>query len=132
MFHALRSVSRPTHGDARANELGIVLVRCNHFHFHTLFGGHDCQGADDVVGLKPRHFDNGNAVGLDDILDIWYRPLDVFRGRFALCLVFGIGLMSEGSAGRVERHGGIVRGEGAKDVVEGVDEAEYSRGILTL
>ena len=132
MFHTFRTVSRPAHGDAGPYELGIVLVGGNHLHVYTLFGSHECQSADDIVGLKPRHFDNGDAIGLDDILDVRYRPFDVFRGCFALCLVFRIGFVAKGSAGRVERHRRIVRTEGSKDVFESIDETKYCRGVFTL
>ena len=66
------------------------------------------QCADDVIGLKALDFDDRDAVGLEDALDVGHGNEDALRGLFAVGLVGLIVLVSESvAAGRVKADGQV-------------------------
>ena len=90
------------------------------------------QGADDVVRLEARHLQDGDAVGADEVLDNGYSPADVLGRGLALRLVFGIHLVAERAARRVEGDAEIVGPVRADDLLQRVHEAEDRRGVLSF
>ena len=93
---------RTQHGDALGDELPVVLVGRDHDGLNALFVSLMSQGADDVVGFVSGHFQDGDAIGLQNLLDDGHRKGDGFRRLFALRLIAGKGFVAEGSAMRIE------------------------------
>ena len=64
------------------------------------------QCADDVIGLEAFDLNDGDAVGLEDALDVGHGNEDALRGLFAVGLVGLVVLVPEGvAAGRVKADG---------------------------
>ena len=67
-----------------------------------LIGGFAGERADHVVGFVSCHFQNRDAVGVDDILYNRYGEADSFRSFFTLGFVLLESFVAEGRAGGVE------------------------------
>jgi hypothetical protein len=79
------------------------------------------DGADDVVGLVALLLVNRDAQRLDDLADLRELVPQVVRHLDASGLVVGVLLVAEGRAGKVERHGEVIR-------LEVLDAAQHDAG----
>ena len=120
------------HLDVWGHELCIVLVGSHHPHLQSLLRPFPGQGADHVVRLVARHFQDGDAESPDDVLDDGHRQPDVLRRGFALRLVLRICLMAESTAGGVEGNAHEVGMMTSEHVVQRIDKAENGRCVLSF
>ena len=98
-------MARALHQQVGFYKLGIVLIGRNHAHLVALPHCGFRHRSDDVVGFETRHFQDGNTVGLDEVLDDGYSPFDVLRRGLTLCLVFGEEFVAERMSCGVETDG---------------------------
>jgi len=126
------SARRPLQQDAFLDELGVVLVGRNHAHLDVVADEALGHRSDDVVGLVALQFENGDAIGANDVLDDGHGAGDVFGLRLTLRLVVGVGLVAERGAVHVESHGDKVGLLLAQQFVEGVHKAIDRRSVLML
>lgn len=112
--------------------MGVVLVRRYHAYLDALARGAVAHGADDVVRLEARHLQDGDAVGLDQLLDDRDGAADVLGRCLALRFVGRVGLVAERLARRVERDAYVVGLPLAEHFLQGVDEAVDGRDVLAL
>ena len=120
------------HENPRFHQLRIVFVGSHEVNFKSLFGCLQGECADDIVRLKARHFENGDAVGANDFFDDGHRSLDVFRRGFALCFVGGINFVPERAARRIKGNADIVRVLLLQQVFQRVHETKDGRRVLTF
>lgn len=90
------------HEDAVRYQLPVVLVGSHHIGGDALPSGFGGERAYHVVGFVAGYFEDGNAVGADDVLYNRYGKADGLGCLLALCLVLLVGLVAEGGARRVE------------------------------
>ena len=106
----------------------------------VLVGRHDIGGkarltrlerkrADNVVGLIALHLHNRNAVGTDNVLNIWNGRLDILGRSLAARLVFGIHFVAERLSRRVEAHGNVRRLLLFQNFLQRVHKAENGRCV---
>ena len=129
-FHSFDAVSRSAHQDSRSHQLGIVLVGGEHSDLEAGFCGSYGHGSDDIVGFEARHFEDGDVVGADDVLDDGNRASYVFGCAFALCFIFRVFFVSESGAGRIESNAYVIGFFVAKHILERIDKSEDGRGVF--
>ena len=113
------------HEDISAYQLTVVFVRGHHISSDALFAGFGGQGADHVVGLVSRYFQNRNAVGPDNFLYNGYGQTDYLGRFFALRLVLFIRLVPEGGAGGVECHTDVRRIFFLQHLFQRIDKSQH-------
>ena len=86
------------HEDAVRYQLPVVLVGSHHIGGDALPSGFGGERAYHVVGFVAGYFEDGNAVGADDVLYNRYGKADGLGCLLALCLVLLVGLVAEGRA----------------------------------
>ena len=123
---------RAKHGDVLGDELPVVLVGGEHVGLYATAAGLGGQGAYDIVGLVACHLDDGDVVGLEDLLDVGRGKSDALRGLVALGLVGGIALAAERAAGRVEGHADVRGAELCQHLLKHVDETHHCRRVLAV
>ena len=111
------------------HQLSEVLVAGHHVGHETRRRGFLREGAYHIVGLKARHLEDGDAVGLENALDVGHRHLDALGCLVAVGLVLLIGLMPEGLAFGVEAHGDVRGILALEQVLQSVDKAENGAGV---
>ena len=131
-FGRFAAVTRPVHPHPRRHQLCVVLVGRHHVNLQSRLAALGCQRANHVVGLEARCFEDGDAEGAYEVLDHRDCPADVLGCGFALRFVFGVSLMAEGAARRVEGNAQVVRVVCAQHLLQRIDKAEYSRGVLAF
>ena len=130
-LEALAAQCRAVLQHARRHELAIVFVGRHHIGEIAAGLGHTAESAYDVVGLKARHLNHGDAVGPQNFFYIRNRRRDILGLLLALGFILGIGFMAEGVALGVEAHGDVARILLLEDFVERVAESEDGRGVET-
>ena len=63
---------RPIHPDAVSHKLAVILVGSHHIGVVSVFVGHLCQSAYDVVGLVAVYFHHRNVHGIEYPFDPWH------------------------------------------------------------
>ena len=108
LHHAIGIQVTVAHGvneaDMIVHQLGHVLVAGGHQGGHALLRRLAGQSADDVVRLNPLHHQQGQAHGLDDIVQTVDLGFQILRRRGAVGLVLVVQLIAKGLAGRIEHH----------------------------
>ena len=120
------------HEHVVTDELPIVLVGGEHV---GLYAGQTSlcgERTNHVVGLKAVGLKHRCAEGVEYVLYYWHRSLYVFRASLALCLVFGVGFMTESGSAGVESHADMCWFLLFQHLVERVDKAHYGRCILSF
>ena len=82
--------------------MAVVLVGSHHIGGDALPSGFGGERAYHVVGFVAGYFEDGDAVGADDVLYNRYGKTDGFGRFFTLCLVLLVGFVAEGGTRRVE------------------------------
>ncbi len=96
---------------APADQLQQVLVAGDDQDIEILLGGLARQRANDVVGLVPRNFQDGQAHGLAVAADVGQLHAEVFRHGRALRLVGGEELVAKRGRGGVEHDSDVIRAQ---------------------
>ena len=86
------------------DELAVVLVGRDHVHVHPFPRAAEGHRADHVIGLEPLDHQHGDVHRLHQLRKGFQRVDDKLRSRRACTLVFGVQLVAEGPARRVEGH----------------------------
>ena len=128
----VRALPWALHEDARLHKLGVVFVGGNHVNLHTASGTHLRHCSNDVVGLVARHFEYGDVVGADNVLNRRDAALDVLGRSLSLRFVVGISLVAERRPCGVEGNGDVVGRLLAQKFVQSPYEAKGSRGVHAL
>ena len=84
------------------HQLAVVFVGSHHIGGDALTSGFSGESSDHVVGFVSCHFQNRDAVGVDDILYNRYGEADGFRSFFTLGFVLFESFVAEGRSGGVE------------------------------
>ena len=125
-------VGRLVYLDAVADQLSVILVRCDHVHVVAgllrLLG----QCPDHVIGLKAMGLNDGDVQSGDDAPDIRERGEQVFGGLLAVGLIVRkIGMPFRGLL-RIETHGHMRGPLLVQQVDQRIGEAELGIRILAL
>ncbi len=116
--------------DARADQLGEVLVAGGNGDRHALAVALQGQGADHIVGFHAGNAQDGQAQRLDDLAHGFDLGAQVVRHRRTVGLVVGIQIVTEGLAGGVDHEGHVLRAL-LQGGAQHVDHAEQRAGGFT-
>ena len=114
------------------DELSEVLIRRHHKGIYTLLISLMSQRADDIIRLKPRYFEHGNAIGSQYFLDDGHGKPDCFGRFLSLGLILGEGFVPESTAMRVEGNTQMRRFALANHLFKRVDKTENGRRVFAL
>jgi len=117
------------HEDAVRYQLPVVLVGSHHIGGDALPSGFGGERAYHVVGFVAGYFEDGNAVGADDVLYNRYGKADGLGCLLALCLVLLVGLVAEGGARRVEGYSYVCGILFFEHFFQGVYKAQNGRSV---
>ena len=118
--------------DVVFHQLTVILVGREHIGLYASRSSLRRQRADDVVGLVAIHLENGDVVGLEDVLDDGHTRADILGSLLALRLVFRESLVAERRSVRVESHTDMRWFLLFKHLVERVAKAHNGRGVQAL
>ena len=110
-------------------QLPVVLVGSHHIGGDALPSGFGGERAYHVVGFVAGYFEDGNAVGADDVLYNRYGKADGLGCLLALCLVLLVGLVAEGGARRVEGYSYVCGILFFEHFFQGVYKAQNGRSV---
>ena len=131
------------------DELCIILIGAHHKCFElSALVGKARHRAYHIIGFVVRHFDDGDAIGLDDLLDPRHGESDVLGRSFALRLVCRELLMAKRASFWIEAHGDTVGAEqprliepsgigighllASQHILQGLGKTINSRSYLSL
>ena len=120
------------HEDVGRYQLSVVLVGGHHVGIEILLLGQFGQGAYHVVGLEAGHLDDGDVVGLDNLLDDGHRVAYHLGCLLTLGLVLLVGLVTEGGTLGVEPHGDVRRILFLEQLFECIDKPQNGRSVYTF
>ena len=120
------------HVDALGHELPEVFVRGDHVDgLKVFFFGAVGEGADDVVSFVAVEFEDGDAEGLGDAVEVGHGGGEVLRHFLAVGLVLGVDDMPLGRCGGIKDDGEVAGLPLIDDVDEGGGKPEDGGGIET-
>ena len=122
-------MSGSVHEDVSAHQLAVILVGSHHVGGYSLSSGFGGQGSYDIVGLKSRHLEQRDAVGLYDVFYDGHGQAYGFRRLLALGFVLYVGFVTESGAGGVERHADMCGIFFLQHFLQRVDKSQYGRCV---
>ena len=115
-------------GHTLVDQLSKVLVAGDDQHLRAhcqcLLG----QGSDDIVGLDPRHLQDRQAHGVDELENHRKLRAQIRRHRLPVRLVLGEEIVAKGFSGRIEHHHDLLAGVIAQQPAQHVAHAVHGAG----
>ena len=114
------------------DELPEILIGSYHIGEITALAGKHRQGAYHVVGLIARLLYDGYVISLGYLLDVGHSLANVLGSLLAASLIFGINLVAESAALRVEADGDMRRIFAFEQILQRIHKSKNRRRIEFL